>query len=85
MDLHALYPNLAEMEQDLPRFVAHRIKKLQTPRNLIEEIEDEPDPPPRPKPGKLKTPTIKSSSPVVSVSQVSLYYIFLACIIKCET
>ncbi|XP_041347993.1 helicase SRCAP-like isoform X2 [Gigantopelta aegis] len=69
VDLHALYPNLAEMERDLPRFVAHRIKKLQTSKNLIEEIEDEPDAPPRPKPGKLKTPTIKTSCPAVPVSQ----------------
>ncbi|XP_069134718.1 helicase domino-like isoform X2 [Argopecten irradians] len=58
------YPGLADMEQDLPAFVAHRVKRLQTSRQLIEEIDDQPDPPPRLKPGKLKPVNFRSISPL---------------------
>ncbi|XP_033101073.1 helicase domino-like [Anneissia japonica] len=49
---------LADHELNLPAYAAHRIKQLQTPRPLIEEIDSLPDPPARPnrvkvKPGKL--------------------------------
>ncbi|XP_060081235.1 helicase domino-like isoform X1 [Ylistrum balloti] len=58
------YPGLADMEQDLPAFVAHRVKRLQTSQQLIEEIDEQPDPPPRLKPGKLKPVNFRSISPV---------------------
>ncbi|OWF46679.1 helicase domino-like isoform X2 [Mizuhopecten yessoensis] len=58
------YPGLADMEQDLPAFVAHRVKRLQTSRQLIEEIDEQPDPAPRLKPGKLKPVNFRSISPL---------------------
>ena len=45
-----LYPNLCNLELELPAFVACRTRKLQTPRKLIEEIDRMPSPPPRPEP-----------------------------------
>lgn len=66
-----MYPGLAEMERDLPAFIAHRVRKLQTPRRLIEEIEIQPSPPQRPQPGKLKTNTIRCVSPAVQVCSIS--------------
>jgi hypothetical protein len=60
------------MERDLPAFIAHRVRKLQTPRRLIEEIDIQPGPPPRPQPGKLKTNTIRCVSPAVQVFIVKL-------------
>ncbi|XP_052268550.1 helicase domino-like isoform X1 [Dreissena polymorpha] len=62
IELHK-YPGLAEMEQDLPAFIAHRVRKLQTGCRLIEEIDIQPSPTPRPAPGKLKQNTIRSVSP----------------------
>ncbi|XP_071946523.1 helicase domino-like isoform X2 [Antedon mediterranea] len=49
---------LADHELNLAAYAAHRIKQLQTPRPLIEEIDSLPEPPARPnkvrvKPGKL--------------------------------
>lgn len=35
-------------------FVAHRVRRLKTPRKLIEEIDSQPDPAPRCPPGKIK-------------------------------
>ncbi|XP_052801568.1 helicase SRCAP-like isoform X2 [Mya arenaria] len=70
LDLHR-YPGLAEMERDLPAFIAHRVRKLQTNRRLIEEIEVQPSPPPRPLPGKLKVNAIRSVSPAVQAGQSS--------------
>lgn len=63
------YPGLAEMERDLPAFIAHRVRKLQTNRRLIEEIEIQPSPPARPQPGKLKANTIRCVSPAVQVCE----------------
>ncbi|CAH1801795.1 unnamed protein product, partial [Owenia fusiformis] len=57
LDLH---PSLADMELQLPAFMAHRVKKLQTPRPLIEEIDSQPPPAPRPRPVRLK---FRSASP----------------------
>ena len=45
-----LYPNLCNLELQLPAFGACRTRKLQTPRKLIEEIDRVPSPPPRPRP-----------------------------------
>ena len=53
IDLYSLYPSLADMELDLPAFVAHRVRGLQTGRKLIEEIDDTEECEQRPKPGKL--------------------------------
>ncbi|KAL8561069.1 hypothetical protein ACOMHN_031013 [Nucella lapillus] len=54
VDIRTLFPSLAEMEHDLPAFVAHRVKQLTTAPALIEEIDYHPDPtPPLPK-GQLK-------------------------------
>lgn len=63
------------MEYDLPKFISERVYKLQTSRNLILEIDNQPDPPPRPKPAKLKSLHLKSSSLI----QVS-YFISFSCI-----
>ncbi|ESO91647.1 hypothetical protein LOTGIDRAFT_122039, partial [Lottia gigantea] len=69
VDLRCLYPSLSEMELDLPAFVAHRVRKLQTPRKLIEEIDDIADPPPRPKPGRLKNLNFRTSPLVLGGNQ----------------
>jgi hypothetical protein len=61
------------MELNLPAFVAHRVKKLQTPRKLIEEIDSEPEPQSSLPPGKLKPVTFKGISAVEAVSCVSKY------------
>lgn len=42
------------MELTLTAFVAHRVRRLQTPRKLIEEIDTQPDPFPRCPSGKIK-------------------------------
>jgi len=38
----------------LSAFVAHRVKRLRTPRKLIEEIDSQPEPPPRCPSGRIK-------------------------------
>lgn len=38
----------------LTAFVAHRVRRLQTPKKFIEEIDYQPDPPPRCPSGKIK-------------------------------
>lgn len=58
------------MERDLPAFIAHRVRKLQTHRRLIEEIEVQQSPPPRPPAGKLKPSSIRCVSPAVQVMHV---------------
>ena len=68
IDIRARYPTLADMEKDLPAFVAHRVRKLQTSRHLIEEIDSESPPPPRPPVGKLKSGAIRCLSPGLPVS-----------------
>ena len=63
--LCSVYPCLAETELRLPAFAAHRIKKLQTPRPLIEEIDLLPDPPKRPpKMAKPKPLQLRCPSPL---------------------
>lgn len=64
------YPGLAEMERDLPAFIAHRVRKLQTSHRLIEEIDLESNPAPRLKPGRLKPTAIKSVPPSVQVKSL---------------
>ncbi|GFN95546.1 helicase domino [Plakobranchus ocellatus] len=54
VDIYSLYPNLAEMETDLPAFVAQRVKQLKAPGKLIQEVDSIPEPSPRPQPGQLK-------------------------------
>nr|XP_034338375.1 helicase domino isoform X4 [Crassostrea gigas] len=60
IDLHSLYPCLAEMELNLPAFVAHRVKKLQIKKTLIEEIHSQPEDYSRPPCGKLKQFVLKT-------------------------
>lgn len=46
VDLGFLNILLAELEQSMSAYTAYRVKKLQTPRRLIEEIDTMPSPPP---------------------------------------
>lgn len=48
IDLNAFNLVLVQLEVCLSAYVAYRIKRLQTPKKLIEEIDSSPDPPPRP-------------------------------------
>ncbi|XP_070205034.1 helicase domino-like isoform X4 [Littorina saxatilis] len=66
VDMRMLFPNLAEMERDLPAFVAHRVKQLKTPNRLIEEVDTLPEPPPRLPPGQLKPVVFRSVSPALA-------------------
>lgn len=54
IDLGCLNLRLVDLELTLTAFVAHRVRKLHTPRKLIEEIDSQPLPPPRCPPGKIK-------------------------------
>ncbi|XP_070162370.1 helicase domino isoform X4 [Polyergus mexicanus] len=45
---------LLDLELTLSAFVAHRIRRLQTPRKLIEEIDSQPEPTPRCPSGRIK-------------------------------
>ena len=56
------------MELNLPAFVAHRVKKLQTQKKFIEEIDCQPEVSPRPPSGKLKQVVFKGISSVSAVS-----------------
>lgn len=47
------------MELNLPAFVAHRVKKLQIKKTLIEEIHSQPEDYSRPPCGKLKQFVLK--------------------------
>ena len=51
------------MESDLSAYAAHRSRKLQTSRKLIEVIDQTPDPPIRPPPTKLRPFVIRSPTP----------------------
>jgi len=44
IDLTELHSRLADLELTLPAFAAHRIRKLQTPRQLIVELDSQPTP-----------------------------------------
>ncbi|XP_076435128.1 helicase domino-like isoform X2 [Babylonia areolata] len=68
VDMQTLFPNLAEMERDLPAFVAHRVKQLKTAPGLIEEVDYHPDPPPPLPKGRLKTGTFPLSSALLQTS-----------------
>ncbi|XP_035738518.1 helicase domino-like isoform X2 [Vespa mandarinia] len=54
VDLSTLNLLLLDLEFTLAAFGAHRIKRLQTPTKLIEEIDSQSDPPPRCPSGKIK-------------------------------
>ncbi|XP_076228316.1 domino helicase isoform X2 [Nomia melanderi] len=54
IDLSSMNLLLCDLELTHTAFVAHRVRRLQTPRKLIEEIDSQPDPPPRCLPGKIK-------------------------------
>lgn len=54
VELSTLNLLLLDLEFTLAAFGAHRIKRLQTPAKLIEEIDSQSDPPPRCPSGKIK-------------------------------
>lgn len=54
VDLSALNLLLINLEFSLTAFAAHRTKRIQTPKKLIEEIDVSPPTPPRCPSGKLK-------------------------------
>uniref|UniRef100_T1JC71 Helicase domino n=1 Tax=Strigamia maritima TaxID=126957 RepID=T1JC71_STRMM len=54
VDLYSLNLLLADLELYLTAFAAHRIKRFQTPKKLIEEIDSAPGVPPKCPPGKIK-------------------------------
>uniref|UniRef100_A0A2C9JZS6 Helicase domino n=1 Tax=Biomphalaria glabrata TaxID=6526 RepID=A0A2C9JZS6_BIOGL len=70
IDLYILFPNLAEMELDLPSFVAQRVKQLKASGKLIEEVDSLPDSPTRPQPGQLKKGFAPASSQANKVTPV---------------
>lgn len=47
VDLFSLNLLLADLELCLTAFAAHRIRKFQASKRLIEEIDSAPDPPPK--------------------------------------
>lgn len=49
--------------------MAHRIKRCQTPRKLIEEIDSHPEPSPRCPPGKIKIDVRLSNEPKSAAPQ----------------
>ncbi|KAK8744193.1 hypothetical protein OTU49_001047, partial [Cherax quadricarinatus] len=64
VDLFSLNFLLADLELCLTAFAAHRIRKFQAPRRLIEEIDSAPDPPPKCPAGKIKLHVRPSSQSV---------------------
>lgn len=54
IQLSSLNLLLSDLELTLSAFVAHRMKRLQTPRKLIEEIDNQPEPTPRCPSGRIK-------------------------------
>lgn len=54
IDLSSVNLLLVDLELTLKAFVAHRVKRLQTPRKLIEEIDSQPESTPRCPSGKIK-------------------------------
>lgn len=54
IQLSSLNLLLLDLELTLSAFVAHRMKRLQTPRKLIEEIDSQPEPTPRCPSGRIK-------------------------------
>ncbi|XP_043473179.1 helicase domino isoform X1 [Leptopilina heterotoma] len=54
IDLSCVNLLLVKVEIMLTAFVAHRARRLKTPRKLIEEIDSTPEPPPRCPSGKIK-------------------------------
>ncbi|KAK7077901.1 hypothetical protein SK128_004066 [Halocaridina rubra] len=64
IDLFSLNLLLADLELCLTAFAAHRIRKFQASRRLIEEIDSAPDPPPKCPAGKIKLHVRPSSQSV---------------------
>ncbi|KAG5346196.1 DOM Helicase, partial [Acromyrmex charruanus] len=54
IELSSLNLLLLNLELMLSAFVAHRVKRLRTPRKLIEEIDSQPEAPPRCPSGRIK-------------------------------
>ncbi|XP_014482898.1 PREDICTED: uncharacterized protein LOC106748666 [Dinoponera quadriceps] len=54
IDLSSVNLLLLDLELTLSAFVAHRVRRLQTPRKLIEEIDNQPEPAPRCPSGRIK-------------------------------
>lgn len=54
IDLSSLNLLLLDLELTFSAFVAHRMRRLQTPRKLIEEIDSQPEPAPRCPSGRIK-------------------------------
>ncbi|XP_072747211.1 helicase domino isoform X1 [Anoplolepis gracilipes] len=54
IQLSSLNLLLLDLELTLSAFVAHRMRRLQTPRKLIEEIDSQPEPTPRCPSGRIK-------------------------------
>ncbi|XP_053987837.1 helicase domino isoform X5 [Hylaeus volcanicus] len=54
IDLSSINLLLCDLEFTLTAFAAHRVRRLQTPRKLIEEIDSQSNPPPRCPSGKIK-------------------------------
>ena len=54
IELSSLNLLLLNLELMLSAFVAHRVKRLRTPRKLIEEIDSQPERPPRCPSGRIK-------------------------------
>ncbi len=68
--MEELFPCMAELELKLPAYAAHRVRKLQTPRPLIEEIDSQPEPAPRPQPLPRNKPFVyRSVSPMPPVRE----------------
>ncbi|XP_066970320.1 helicase domino isoform X4 [Macrobrachium rosenbergii] len=71
IDLFSLNLLLADLELCLTAFAAHRIRKFQASRRLIEEIDSAPDPPPKCPAGKIKLHVRPSSQSVPKPPGVS--------------
>lgn len=69
VDISVLNLVLVKMESVLTAYVAHRMKRLQTSRKLIEEIDSAPAPPPRCPSGKIKINVRLSSQAKANVPQ----------------
>ncbi|XP_050722344.1 helicase domino-like [Eriocheir sinensis] len=70
IDLFSLNFLLADLELCLTAFAAHRIRKFQAPRRVIEEIDSAAEPPPKCPAGKIKL-HVRPSSQSVPKSGVS--------------
>ncbi|KAK0055030.1 helicase domino [Biomphalaria pfeifferi] len=71
IDLYILFPNLAEMELDLPSFVAQRVKQLKASGKLIEEANKVTPVPPVTPPSKPEVSTVTLSATQSTPSTVN--------------